>query len=136
MYLKFNHIAFRCVIVKDIADFFINVIGLEKGYRPPFNFEGYWLYSLQNKNEAIIHLFGQDANFSEMTVKGSSINNGVFSHIAFVGGDYPDFIEHLVKLNISFDENYIPGTNTKQVFVSGPEDITVEIDFINPREIN
>ncbi len=109
--------------------FFTEVIGLKKGFRPPFVFPGYWIYSPKNKQEAIIHIFGKEAKFNEFSLKTNN-SNDLLDHIAFVRDDYPIFIKHINKLKIDFNENFIPASNTKQVFLKGPENIIVEIDFI------
>ncbi len=113
MNIQFNHIALRCENIDIMADFFVDVIGLEKGFRPPFTFPGFWLYSPENKKEAIIHIFDKGAKFSNFSSSG---NNGLFDHIAFTRNTkegYSEFIAHLKQLNIPFDENFVPDTNVK-----------------------
>ncbi|WP_212744654.1 hypothetical protein [Bathymodiolus heckerae thiotrophic gill symbiont] len=94
---------------------------------PPFSFDGYWLYSPQNKQNAIIHIFGEEASFNNFSSKA---NNGLLDHIAFSREGYSNFIQHITHLKISFEENFVPDSNTKQVFLKGPENLTIEIDFI------
>ncbi|CAC9640634.1 hypothetical protein [bacterium endosymbiont of Bathymodiolus sp. 5 South] len=130
MNLKFNHIALRCKNIDVIATFFIAVIGLKEGFRPPFSFDGYWLYLPKNKQNAIIHVFGEEANFNGFVSKTN--NNGLFDHIAFSRDDYSNFIQHITNFKISFYENFVPDSNTQQVFLKGPENLTIEIDFTNP----
>ncbi|BAF61406.1 hypothetical protein [Candidatus Vesicomyidisocius calyptogenae] len=126
MNIRFSHIALRCNNINTVAIFFTEVIGLEKGFRPYFIFPGYWLYSPENKQEAIIHILSKKAKFS---IKTNNYNN-LLDHIAFVRDDYPIFIKHINKLKINFYEKFIPNLNTKQVFLKGPENITVEVNFI------
>ncbi|CAB5506126.1 hypothetical protein [uncultured Gammaproteobacteria bacterium] len=131
MNIEFNHIGLRCKNIDTIATFFIEIIGLMKGFRPPFTFSGYWLYLPQNKHNAIIHIFAEEANFNGFSSKTNN-NNNLLDHIAFSRNDYSDFIQHITNLKISFNENFVPDSNTQQVFVKGPENLIIEIDFINP----
>lgn len=55
--------------------FFTEVIGLKKGFRSPFAFLGYWLYSPKNKQEAIIHIFSKEAKFNEFSLKTNNSND-------------------------------------------------------------
>ncbi|WP_190600658.1 hypothetical protein [Candidatus Vesicomyidisocius sp. SY067_SCS001] len=126
MNIKFSHIALRCNNINTVSIFFTEVIGLEKGFRPYFIFPGYWLYSPKNKQEAIIHILSKK---DKLSLRTNNYNN-LLDHIALVRDDYPIFIKHVNKLEISFYEKFIPDLNTKQIFLKGPENITVEVNFI------
>jgi hypothetical protein len=72
-----------------------------------------------------------EVNFNGFSSKTNN-NNKLLDHIAFSRNDYSDFIQHITNLKISFNENFVPDSNTQQVFVKGPENLIIEIDFINP----
>lgn len=129
MTVKFDHIALRCKNIQSMADFFIDVIGLKKGFRPPFAFPGFWLYP-PNSDEALMHIFGQNAQFNQSSKRSSPDANNLLDHLAFSRENYPEFINHLNKLKLSFDESFVPNTNTKQVFVKGPENLIIEVDIV------
>src|SRR5262249_13042171 len=48
-----QHVNIRCIDAAASRDFYVQVIGLKEGYRPPFNFPGHWLYLGE---VAVIHL--------------------------------------------------------------------------------
>ena len=50
---KLDHINIRTTQPEATRDFFVDVVGLRDGERPPFNFGGYWLYAGE---QAVIHL--------------------------------------------------------------------------------
>ena len=41
---ELNHINIRTVKMEETKDFFVDVVGLEIGFRPDFPSHGYWLY--------------------------------------------------------------------------------------------
>ena len=51
----FEHVLILADDVDKTKDFYVDILGLEVGYRPDFPFKGYWLYLKDNK-AACIHL--------------------------------------------------------------------------------
>ena len=51
----FEHVLILADDVDKTKDFYVEILGLEVGYRPDFPFKGYWLYLKDNK-AACIHL--------------------------------------------------------------------------------
>ncbi|OYU41562.1 MAG: diguanylate cyclase, partial [Burkholderiales bacterium PBB4] len=51
----FNHFNLRAPqpLLDRIRDFYVDVLGMKAGWRPPFPFPGYWLYL---EEHAILHL--------------------------------------------------------------------------------
>ena len=41
---ELNHINIRTTKMEETKDFFIDIVGLEIGWRPDFDSHGYWLY--------------------------------------------------------------------------------------------
>lgn len=95
---------------------FDEVICLQPGPRPPFLFDGAWLYS---EGKAIIHLSSSSQHGTQ----------GAVDHIAFTGGEYKALISRLTQANRSYIERTVPGSGEHQVFVTGPEGISLEIQF-------
>ena len=40
-------------MIETLKDFYINIVGLNLGHRPPFKSKGYWLYA---KEKDVLHL--------------------------------------------------------------------------------
>ena len=40
-------------MIETLKDFYINIVGLKLGHRPPFKSKGYWLYA---KEKDVLHL--------------------------------------------------------------------------------
>src|SRR6185295_8838940 len=90
----FLHLNIRCSEsdLPAIEKFYGEVLGLRKGYRPDFMFNGIWLY---DGDEPIVHV---GARFP----KGSFVkdkHNGSMDHIAFRASGAVDFRKRLKRLD-------------------------------------
>ena len=115
--MKLNHVLIITNDLNAMQSFWTTVIGLEVGERPPFQFDGLWLYS---DNTPFVHIAEQ---------KGSSLSHGSIAHIAFEGANYKDLMVRLNKTGHSYTEKDVPLSNDRQVFVAGPNGVTVEMMF-------
>src|SRR5512138_4017106 len=64
-------------------DFYVDVLGLEIGDRPPLDFPGYWLYS---GGTATVHLMGTRKPREGIVVRGTEKkyeDTGRLDHVAF-----------------------------------------------------
>ena len=49
--LGLDHINIATPRLAESRDFYVEVLGLQEGPRPPFEFDGYWLYGLEVRRE-------------------------------------------------------------------------------------
>ena len=118
---------------KETRDFYVKILGMKEGYRPPFPFPGYWLYL---GNVPCIHLAGKMGNTGQTYYLGKDTKTvevnggtGAIDHIAFVANDV-DKTRTLLKRNkIEMRERLVPEQNMIQVFFKDPNDITIELNF-------
>ena len=108
--------------------FYVDVVGLENGYRPDFEFPGAWLYvgghghpQLPGGAEAVVHLMklGENRDFG----------SGSIDHVAFSGNDFVGYKEHLDTTDIDYIDRFIEDANIYQIFVTDPNGVKVEINF-------
>jgi catechol-2,3-dioxygenase len=104
-----------------LRDFYVNVVGLQPGYRPPFNSFGYWLYAGE---QAVLHL--SEASAGENRPSGV-VNT--FDHVAFACTGFAEFETHLRELNITFRSAHVPLTGSRQIFFADPAGNGVELNF-------
>ncbi len=101
--------------------FYRDMLGLEPGPRPAFNFPGAWLY---NGKKAVLHVVERPA-----IPQGS----GVLDHIAFWGADLPSYLKKLQARGLTFDLRRLPedghAGGVWQLFFFDPSGARVEIDF-------
>jgi catechol-2,3-dioxygenase len=104
-----------------LRDFYIRVVGLQPGYRPPFKSFGHWLYA---GKQDLLHLTEAQADENRPT---GVINT--FDHVAFSCTNYLEFETRLRELNISYTSGHVPLTGQRQIFFSDPAGNGVELNF-------
>jgi catechol 2,3-dioxygenase-like lactoylglutathione lyase family enzyme len=98
--------------------FYINILGLKEGYRPPFNFPGAWLYA---EDQAILHI---------MTGKPMPESAaGVIDHMAFTASNLQAVINILKQQDLQYDLHRLKDLKTWQLFCYDPDGAKVELDF-------
>jgi lactoylglutathione lyase len=139
MNIEINHVLVRTRHLKNMIHFLIRTVGLEEGFRPPFNFPGAWLYS---DDKPLIHLVeinpddkGQSDYLGSQTAV-SEIGMGAVDHIAFSGCNYPHLIKRLKQQKIKYFERIVPLTNEHQLFVEGPDGLRIELLFKTDEILN
>ena len=100
----FEHVLILADDVDKTKNFYVDILGLEVGYRPDFPFKGYWLYLKDNKKAACIHLAmrkqdtGQDYYIGKKEdVKSGS---GAIDHVAFNADDIEGMKSKLESVSI------------------------------------
>ncbi|MCF6189773.1 MAG: hypothetical protein L3J51_04785 [Cocleimonas sp.] len=115
--MKLNHNLILTTDLDAMNTFWTEAIGLTAGDRPPFPFKGAWFYS---EGKPLIHVAEQ---------KNIDPSGGAIAHLALEGGNYNTLITTLKKLNYSYTEKDVPISGERQVFVSGPDGLVVEMMF-------
>ena len=112
--------------------FYVDVLGLEIGDRPPLGFPGYWLYS---GGTATVHLMGTRTPREGIVVRGTKKkfkDTGRFDHIAFAATDIGGVRKKLKAKKVKFREQVIPRTGGQQIFLYDPDGVGVELNFPPP----
>ncbi|MBY4870581.1 diguanylate cyclase [Burkholderia sp. Bp9017] len=107
-----------------LRDFYVNVVGLEPGYRPPFQSDGYWLYA---GAQAILHL----SETRPGEVRPAHVVN-TFDHMAFSCANAADMERRLDNAQVQYARRYVPLTRQLQIFFSDPAGNGVELNFSEP----
>ena len=110
-------------------DFYVDVLGLENGDRPPLGFPGYWLYS---GGVPTVHLLGDRKPREGIVVRGTEKkfdDTGRFDHIAFSASDLAGVRKRIEGKKVKFREQVIPRTGGTQIFLYDPDGIGVELNF-------
>jgi catechol 2,3-dioxygenase-like lactoylglutathione lyase family enzyme len=117
----FQHVNTRSADVERTREFYVDVIGLTVGDRPPFSFKGYWLYL---GGQAVLHLVqrASDDRHHEGT--------GNLDHVAFRARDYAGMRRRLADRGLTFREAVVPRDGTRQIFVKDPDGLTIELNFV------
>jgi lactoylglutathione lyase len=126
---RFDHINVLTGDIDAMRDFLVGVLGLSPGARPPFRSPGHWLY---HGADAVFHV--SDSGDHEQThavagTGGTATVRGSVDHLAFRCDDYRETTERLRRLGVAFHEADVPYAPDRQVFVDGPDGVTLELLF-------
>lgn len=118
---QLQHVNIRCVDARRSRDFYVNLIGLVEGDRPPVGSVGYWLYV---GGVPVIHLTERTPAHGP-AVAGS----GTIDHIAFRGQDLDGTRARFDAAGLPYRQDVIPRDGTIQLFVHDPDGVKVELNF-------
>jgi len=136
MKLRLDHYNLRTTRVQETIDFYTSVLGLRSGDRPSTR-PGAWLYD--RTDVPVVHVSGIDPTNPQAmkeleahlgakdisTLHGS----GAIDHVAFEGPDYAGARAHLDRLGHAYTERDVPQLSLKQLFLTDPNGVTVELNF-------
>ena len=105
-----------------LKDFYINVVGLKLGKRPPFKSKGFWLNA---KGKDTLHLSSTKNN----DLKDHHVNS-TLDHLAFSASNMPYYEKILTENNIKYSYREVPEIGTKQLFFKDPVGNGIELIFI------
>src|SRR5437868_4592050 len=120
--LGLNHYNIRAgqPLVGRVRDFYVKVIGLHEGWRPPFDFPGHWLYAGEH---AVVHLV--ETSGEQVTAAPPS----VLDHVAFTCTGIEEFEAKLKAEGVDYRKAGVPGAAIQQLFVKDPAGNGVELNF-------
>jgi catechol 2,3-dioxygenase-like lactoylglutathione lyase family enzyme len=121
------------VLTDDIdgtRDFYCDALGMHVGPRPPLRFPGYWVYL---GDVPCIHIAEWKTYSAYSLAIGIPVTvpapgTGPVDHIAFNATDYAGLKARLAALGIVPDENTVPGAGLRQLFLTDPNGVKVEIN--------
>ena len=120
-----NHYNLRATpkIIEKLKQFYIEIVGLKLGHRPPFNNGGYWLYA---NDKDVLHL-----SFSKNDITNELHVSSTFDHMAFTAENEMDHINVLKENNIDYIIREVPEIGTRQIFFKDPAGNGIELIFSN-----
>ena len=118
-----NHYNLRAEakMMEDLKTFYIEIVGLKLGVRPPFQSNGYWL-NVGGKD--ILHLSETKKNDNNPV----NIKN-TFDHMAFTAENKAKYIKILEEKEIKFHLRVVPEIGTEQIFFKDPAGNGIELIF-------
>jgi len=120
-----NHYNLRAApeIIEKLKNFYIEIVGLKPGHRPPFKNGGYWLYA---NDKDVLHL-----SFSKNDIINELHVSSTFDHMAFTAENEMDHINVLKENNIDYIIREVPEIGTRQIFFKDPAGNGIELIFSN-----
>ncbi len=121
---KLDHVNIRTAKAEETRDFFVEIVGLRDGERPPFNFGGYWLYAGE---QAVLHIVDARDEGAHGISQGRA--GAAIDHISFRMTGYQALREMLSRRNLKFELRVVPRNGDVQVFVDDPNGVACELTF-------
>jgi catechol 2,3-dioxygenase-like lactoylglutathione lyase family enzyme len=124
-----EHFTVRCTDLDRTKRFYSDIIGLRVGPRPPFGFQGYWLYL---GDQPVVHLVlesERDDGRPPRPPTDEPPETGALDHIAFRGVGLEGTRALLRDQAIPFRERPVPGKPFHQIFVRDPDGVLIELNF-------
>lgn len=115
----FQHINTRSTDVERTRDFYVRILGLRVGDRPPIQSHGYWLYL---DDQPIVHLIERAAD------EPGDPGRGNFDHVAFSCTDLQGVRDALSAAGVPFRET-VARSGAVQIRVEDPDGIRLELNF-------
>ena len=117
-----NHFTVLSDDLEVTRKFYCDLLGLEPGPRPNFQFPGWWLYA---GSTAVLHVIHRD--------KLHEHRAGVIDHMAFTATDLQGTVAKLEKAGVTYELRRLPkggvGEGLWQLFFDDPHGGKVEFDF-------
>lgn len=118
-----NHYNLRAhqPLLDELCRFYVEIVGLSVGDRPPFAVAGYWLYA---NGHPVLHL----AEASAEEVAATEVA-GTFAHAAFDCIDVISSEALLALRGIRYRKTTVPESGAPQIFFTDPAGNGVELLF-------
>jgi catechol 2,3-dioxygenase-like lactoylglutathione lyase family enzyme len=138
MPLTLSHYSIRTTDLEACRAFYVDVLGLSVGPRPPFPFPGLWLYHGDHGDyaNALVHVIGVEPDDAGGLTSylgerdgGQANGTGSIDHIAFFAQDLPQMLQRLARLGIAARERTVPVLGLHQVFLTDPDGVVIELNY-------
>jgi catechol 2,3-dioxygenase-like lactoylglutathione lyase family enzyme len=133
---KLAHYSIRMTDLERSCRFYELILGLKRGYRPPFDFPGAWLYKGGDEADfGTVHIIAVDpddpaglaAYLGEKPLPAAG--TGVVDHIAFLATGVEAMWKTLQAEGIAYRDRTVPSLGLHQVFIEDPSGVTIELNF-------
>lgn len=133
---KLAHFSIRTTDLERSCTFYERILGLRRGYRPPFDFPGAWLYMGDDERDyGTVHIIGVDPdNPSGLSAylgdkSAPASGTGTLDHIAFLATGVRQMWETLRAEGIPWRDRTVPSLGLHQVFIEDPSGVTIELNY-------
>ncbi|MBR7976791.1 VOC family protein [Burkholderia vietnamiensis] len=133
---RLAHYSIRTLDLDRSCRFYERVLGFKRGYRPPFDFPGAWLYVGDDEADyGIVHLIGIDpadprglaAYLGDKAVPATG--TGTVDHIAFLATGVEAMWRTLRAENVAWRDRTVPSLGLHQIFIEDPSGVTIELNY-------
>lgn len=108
-------------MIERMRQFYVDVLGLAEGPRPPFRSRGYWLYA---GDRGLMHLTIDPAMSGD-----APATTGWLDHFAFAAVGLDATLARLDAANVPYEIDRVPSSGEAQVLFHDPAGIAIELNF-------
>jgi catechol 2,3-dioxygenase-like lactoylglutathione lyase family enzyme len=119
MLLALDHVNVRTRHLERMIGFYRDVLGMRQGERPPFSFNGAWMYC---GDKPVVHLV-------EVAVQPDPAGELRLEHFAFSARGLGEFVKRLEGAGVAHDISLLPGMGLRQVGFRDPDGNRMHVDF-------
>ncbi|MEQ8357666.1 MAG: VOC family protein [Kiloniellaceae bacterium] len=116
---KLDHVNLRTANLTALRDFYIDVLGMTDGPRPPFGFAGAWLYCGEQATVHLIEVPEPPAPEGELRLE----------HFAFSADGLAGFLARLKDRGEDYRIGVVPDFGIIQVNIHDPDGNHIHVDF-------
>ncbi len=113
-----DHVNIRTANLEKMIQFYVDVLGMEIGDRPSFQFNGCWLYC---GGRAAVHLVEHPSILAVIDPQ--------IEHFAFRARDIPEFLAKLKTHGVPYSMATVPDLELEQVHIFDPDGNHIEVAF-------
>jgi catechol 2,3-dioxygenase-like lactoylglutathione lyase family enzyme len=118
---KLDHVNIRTANLEEMVAWYMDIMGMTPGKRPPFQFPGAWMYIGEH---APVHLISVDETPTHDTLQ--------IEHFAFSATGLDSFLEKLKQRGVDYELGRVPEFEILQVNVFDYDGNHIHIDFVGP----
>ena len=128
---KMEHFLVLTHDIDKTKDFYCDALGMEVGFRPELEFPGYWVYL---GDVPVVHIADHTTYIDWTHEVGIPISSGppgtgALDHIAFNCEDYDGVKRRLETKGYELSCNELPDIPLRQIFLSDPNGLGIELNF-------
>ncbi len=133
-----DHVTIHTARLSELTDFYARILGLRPGKRPPFRFEGAWLYCGDRPTLHLVELPTAQDNQAPATqdnpAQDGPPRTPKIEHFAFRAEGLAEFLAQLRGFDVAYRTNVVPEFEIRQVHLRDPDGNHVEIAFAPEEE--
>jgi catechol 2,3-dioxygenase-like lactoylglutathione lyase family enzyme len=119
--MNLDHVTIVTAELEGVRRFFCSIVGLREGPRPPFGFDGHWLYA---NGQPVIHLIGAARALSARQASAR------IDHVALRVNAVPEWsalLERIRLSGVSYELSEVPLSGERQLFVAIAPGVVIEL---------
>lgn len=116
--LGLDHVTIKTPCVAETRAFFVDVLGLEEGWRPDLSSRGSWLYA---RGVPVLHLVEIDAELP---------GEGALEHFSFAIDDMDAALARLKARAIPYRHIHSANDLGRQAFFKDPNGVMIELTWL------